>query len=70
VYAINLKNKLFFSKPDGMPVVNAMPRAGGDSKTKTCVGCFIMSKFNKFLSKIQKNNNFVSKSSYKNKIII
>jgi hypothetical protein len=29
VYAINIKNKLFFSKLDGMPVVNATP-CGGD----------------------------------------
>jgi hypothetical protein len=53
VYAINIKNKLFFPKPDGMPVVNAIPCAGEILRSKTCVGCFIMSKFNKFLSKIQ-----------------
>jgi hypothetical protein len=34
VYAINIKNKLFFSKPDGIRVVNATPHAGEILRSK------------------------------------
>jgi hypothetical protein len=40
VYKLNITNKLFFSKPDGMPVVNVISHAGEILRSKPVLDGF------------------------------